>query len=539
MASCLGLYIEKNIIKYAKVSKEHETLKVEAFGIKFYDKIGDTINQIISETYSFKIPVSINLSEEMYNYFYMFSLLNQNDLKKAISTEFESYCFDKNINKNSFETKYALTNSAEEKDKVKIIHIAANKTNIAKINQLMEGYKVSTITPLATSIANVIPVKLKENAIIVNLESETTITSIVNQKIYNVQKIKEGSEEILEKIAAKENSYSKAYEICKNSTIYTMEGKELQDEENEYLEDIMPTLYKIVTKIQEYIANTTIKFNTIYITGLMSVVNNIDLYFQEFFTIEKCEILKPYFINENVKINIKDYIEVNSAIGLALQGLGYGIKELNFKNPSLADRLPQFIGGKKSEDSNSSKSKLGLNFDFSDLNTKLDVTEKWLVRTAGGILILTVLYSGFSIFLNEQMKLKISEAEEVIQYTQSQIALVEQDTNKVKMKTNRYIELTENLTNLNKKLEEDSNAKNSIPNLLVELMSIIPDEVQLLSIENTTEKNIVINAQSKYYEQLGYFKAKIKEDMILENVTSSKGTKDGEFVKVVIEGVLP
>ena len=55
MASCLGLYIEKNIIKYAKVSKEHETLKVEAFGIKFYDKIGDTINQIISETYSFKI----------------------------------------------------------------------------------------------------------------------------------------------------------------------------------------------------------------------------------------------------------------------------------------------------------------------------------------------------------------------------------------------------------------------------------------------------------------------------------------------------
>ena len=539
MASCLGLYIEKNIIKYAKVSKEHETLKVEAFGIKFYDKVGDTINQIISETYSFKIPISINLSEEMYNYFYMFSLLNQNDLKKAISTEFESYCFDKNINKNSFESRYALTNSVEEKDKIKVIHIAANKTNIAKINQMMEGYKVSTVTPLATSIANVIPVKLKENAIIVNLESETTITSVVNQKIYSVEKLKEGSEEILDKIAAKENSYSKAYEICKNSTIYTMEGKELQDEENEYLEDIMPTLYKIVTKLQEYIANTTIKFNTIYITGLMSVVNNIDLYFQEFFTIEKCEILKPYFINENVKINIKDYIEVNSAIGLALQGLGYGIKDMNFKNPSFADKLPQLIGGKNSEGSSKFKDKLGLNLDFSDLNTKLDTTEKWLIRTAGGILILIVLYSGFSIFLNEQMKLKISEVEEVIKDTQSQIDLVKQDTDKVKIKTNRYIELTDNLTNLNKKIEEDTNARNSIPNLLVELMSIIPDEVQLLSIENTTGKNIVINAQSKYYEQLGYFKAKIKEDMILENVTSSKGTKDGGFVKVVIEGVLP
>ena len=32
MLSCLGLYIEPNIIKYAKVSKEKDTLKVESFG---------------------------------------------------------------------------------------------------------------------------------------------------------------------------------------------------------------------------------------------------------------------------------------------------------------------------------------------------------------------------------------------------------------------------------------------------------------------------------------------------------------------------
>ena len=47
----------------------------------------------------------------------------------------------------------------------------------------------------------------------------------------------------------------------------------------------------------------------------------------------KCEILKPYFI-KNVNIsreNVKDYIEVNSAIALALQGLGEGIKKINEK----------------------------------------------------------------------------------------------------------------------------------------------------------------------------------------------------------------
>ena len=77
MSSCLGLYIENNIIKYAKVSKDHDNLKIDAFGIKFYEKLGDSIDQVIEETYSQKTPISVNMSEEMYNYFNMYALLNQ------------------------------------------------------------------------------------------------------------------------------------------------------------------------------------------------------------------------------------------------------------------------------------------------------------------------------------------------------------------------------------------------------------------------------------------------------------------------------
>ncbi len=541
MSSCLGLYIENNVIKYAKVTKERENLKVESFGIKFYDKIGEALEQIVSETFSYNIPISINLSEETYNYFYMFSLLNKNDLKKAVETEFESFCFDKKLNKNAFEARYAISNEPDDKDKVKIIHVSTNKSSITKSLQPFSEYKVSTMTPIGTSIANIASIKPKENIIIVNIENKTTITSIINQKIYNVQKLEEGSEEILDKIESKENSYSKAYEICKNSTIYTMEGKELQDEENEYLDYIMPTLYKIATKLQEYVTTTTTRFEKIYITGTMSVVNNIDLYFQEFFQTEKCEILKPYFISDGIKINIKDYIEVNSAIAVAMQGLGYGIKNMNFKKPSIYDQLPDWLKVDVSLGKKEKKQKTKVNFNFS-LKGKLDATEKWLLRGAAGVLMLTILYSGFSLYLDNKINEKISETEEISSYTDAQIALADNDINRVKQKANKYQEMENNLRNINSKIEDDMSLKGSVPNLLMQIASSIPQAVQVTEIENTSaneDRHVIIYAQSQYYDELGYFKARIKEDGILTNVVSTQGEKQGDFVKIVIEGDLP
>ena len=542
MASCLGLYIESNVIKYAKVTKDHDLLKVEAFGVKFYEKLGETLNQIVSETFSYNIPISINMSEEIYNYFYMFSLLNKNDLKKAINTEFESYCFDKKLNKNAFETRYALCNVEEDRDKLKVIHVSSNKSSIAKILQTLNEFKVSTITPLGTSITNVASIKPKENIIIVNIEETTTITSVINQKIFNVEKMEEGSGTILNKIASKENSYSKAYEICKNSTIYTMEGKELQDEENEYLDYIMPTLHKIVTRVRDYVTNSTSKYDKIYITGTMSVVNNIDLYFQEFFDTEKCEILRPYFVSENIKINIKDYIEVNSAIAIGMQGLGYGIKSMNFKKPTLSDQLPDFLKldmslGKKEKDGSKPKVKINMS-----LKGKFDATERWLLRGILGIFMLIIIYSGISIYLENSINEKIADAEESINYTQRQIDAVASDITQLNQVSNRYVDMTNNLRDINDKIQTDLSLKGSIPNLLTEIMSAIPNQVQITEIQNTTDneaRHVIINAQSKYYDELGYFKAKLKEDNVLTNIVSTQGEKQGDFVKIVIEGDLP
>lgn len=542
MTSCLGLYVESNIIKYAKISKDRDNLKVESFGLKFYDKLGEAIKQIISETYSFKVPVSINLADEVYNYFYMFSMLNKKDLKKAIETEYESYCTEKGLNKNAVDTRYALVNSLSDKDRVKVIHVAANKNNLNAIEQQLAENKIAAISPIGMTIANIAKMKQKENIAIINMEDKTTITIIVNQKVYSVDTIENGASEVLDGINAKENSYSKAYEICKNSTIYTMEGQELQDIENEYLDNIMPTLYKIAEKSQKVIENSAIDIDRIYITGTLSVVNNIDLYFQEFFNTEKCEILKPFFIKDTIKVNIKDYIEVNSAIAMALQGLGYGVKDMNFKKRSLTDNLPEWMTIDLGSPNANSKIGNGLkDFFATDWKAKLDTTERWLLRVAAGFLILVLLYTGFTVIMNNQYEGKSREADAVRADTMLKIAAVNTDINAVKAKTNQYLQLADNLRSTSQKIQDDQKNKNAITTMLSEIMYIIPKEVQLTSVENTTGSHIVINAQAERYEQLGYFKVKIANENILkaDTVVSTMGTKDGDMVKIVIEGDLP
>ncbi len=539
MPSCLGIYIEEHLIKYAKVSKEHENIKVEAFGIKFYDKIDDAISQVIEETYSQKTPISVNMSEEMYNYFDMFALLTKTDLQKAIKTEFESYCSEKGYNPNVFEIRYAVVDNQLDKEKIKVIHIADNKIELNKRIQEIDGYKLTNISPISMSIPNLINIEPNENCIIVNMEDKTTITTIIDSKIYHVDVLDEGSTDILSKINLKENSYSKSYEICKNTTIYTSEGKELQDEQTNYLEDIMPTLYTIVSNTQKIINSTTEKINKVYITGTAALVNNVDLYFQEYLTESNCEILKPYFINNTKDISIKDYIEVNSAISIALMGLGTGIAGMNFKKQSFADKIPAWLkvevnpGKTKKEQKN-----LG-GFLTWDLGQKLDKTEKGLLRIATGLLLLVVIYSGFASLLNSQIGKKQQEAESYIENTNKQIQLANADNEKIKTKTNEYTAMINELEQANEKIADRNKTRNAIPNLLNQIMSIIPENVQLTSIENTSGTHVVINAQSNKYEQLGYLKAKIKADVILTNVISTAGQKDNNIVTVKIEGDLP
>ena len=141
--------------------------------------------------------------------------------------------------------------------------------------------------------------------------------------------------------------------------------------------------------------------------------------------------------------------------------------------------------------------------------------------------------------LNDQMNKKEDEAKSLIADTNSQISLANTDDNKIKSKTNEYTQMIKNLQDLNNKISEANKTRNAIPNLLGQIMFVIPENVQITSIQNTSGSHIEINAQSNKYEQLGYLKAKIKTDNILTNVISTTGQKENSVITVKIEGDLP
>ena len=539
MASCLGLYINDNVIKYAKVSKEKDNLKVESYGVNFFERIDDGIKQVIDETYSYKTPISLNLAEEEYQYFDMYAMISKKDLPKAIKTEFEAYCGEREYNPNALESRYAMIENLQDKEKLKVINVSNNKIDLNKKIQQFQGYKIAGMFPIGMSITNLTTFDSKENALIVNIEDKTTITTVIGQKVYDVKTLDIGSMDFLSKINLKENSYSKAYEICKETTIYTSEGKELAGEETSYLEDIMPVLYDIVGQVKKIINESVEKIDTVYITGTAALINNIDLYFEEYLENAKCEILKPDFIKIKQDMNIKDYIEVNSAISIALMGLGVGIKGMNFKENTLKDQLKDALKVDIAPDKKGKEKKFAGNLLTNDLSQPLDATEKALLRTAVALLMLFIIYSCFSGLINNQMENKIAEAKTSQSNTNSQIQLANKDNSSLEESISKYSSIIKNLEELKSKSENANSLKKAIPNLLTAIMSGMPEGVQITSIKNTTDRHIEILAKSKDYNQLGFFKAKLKTDIILNNVVSTAGEKSDDIITMKIEGDLP
>ena len=184
--------------------------------------------------------------------------------------------------------------------------------------------------------------------------------------------------------------------------------------------------------------------------------------------------------------------------------------------------------------------KLNINFSFS-LKGKFDSLERWLLRSSMGILAFIIIYTTITTFLRIKTDEKVEQVQEVRQDTMQQISLASKDIQGLNNKATDYEKMTENLKNYSDEVAEQLKTKNVIPLLLTRIMNVIPKGVTITSIENTTGSHIVINAQSKDYDLLGFFKGSLIVEGVLSpsTVVSTSGVKQDGFVKIVIEGDLP
>ncbi len=534
MSSCLGIYVDKNLIKYAKLKKVRDTFKVEAFNVEVFEDLEKALIKVIDETNSYKVPISINISNELYNYFDVFSILEKKDITKSLDIEFEMLCSEKGYDKKYLESRYILMDNKENYEKYKALYISANKKEIEQKLDILSGYRLFTMTPVSTSITNLVEANENENIAIVNIENETKITTIIDGQITRVDVLNSGLETVVEKVNKLEMSWKKAYEVCKNITIYDHETKSLDENENEYIDIVMPVLNKIASEMKKVFGSYKEKINKIYITGMGATISNIDLYFQDYLKNINCEILKPFFIEQNsLKIPTKEYIEVNSAIALALDGLGYINKDLNFAPVSKFDNI---------EIENLLNSKE--NFDIKNwrelFKEPFSIQEKMIARGCAAALIAIICFSCIGGGIYSKNKKQIRIANEKIQETTAEITKMEDELLQIQGYTNAYTSLIDSAESSEETSTKNTRIipKNAIPNMLNKIMFIIPQKVQIISIENTENNHIVIEVASEIYDQLGYFVAAIETDGMLKNVKTTTGTKSNSLIQITIEGDL-
>ena len=165
-------------------------------------------------------------------------------------------------------------------------------------------------------------------------------------------------------------------------------------------------------------------------------------------------------------------------------------------------------------------------------------------------LVLVIGYAGFSTSIVTQIDEKQTEISSATQTVTSQIAMIREQNVKITTGQRNYDEIVTALTRIeepdNNDLTDTANTeqkiiieKNAIPNMLSQIIQVIPKQVKVTSIKNTTDKHIVIEAQAGKYDQLGYFRAVLSTEGILTNVKSTSGLRSGDTVTITIEGDLP
>lgn len=531
MPYCLGLHIEDNLIKYAKVQLEKDSKpKVGSHGIVFYDNLNMAIEQIIKETYSHNIDIATNLNNEMYDYTEVFSGIKQASLEKHLKLYFaEEVCPEKKINPASFQSKYVLGKKKYDEDKVEAMYISANKADIAARNKLLKN-KVKKMLPVSLANLSLIDMNEKTNAAILNIDSSSSVTIVLQGRVKKVININVGMSNILAGLNKKYGSYAKSYKQCKSITLFNENTKELLENiDTEDLNKITPLLddlgQRLATILKEYQGIV----NNVYVTGLGIAINNIDLYLEEMLNDVNVEILKPSFLLNNLGISnkIKDFAEVNSAIALAISSGKVEDDDFNFVSTNIVSELTSKFTDNKLINSITSKIPKGKEKATKDEKgeSKIDfvLPSVAILHETATLGLILLAYIGITSYVSSVYDKNTQAINDEMNNINETISKIELDTRNIATNRRKYEELDQKIQKLVEQMNDVNGITYDVPNLLSSIALVTPDEVVITKINITTDKKVIIEAQCNTYAPLGFFVSELKNNQIMMNIKTSIG----------------
>ena len=582
MASCLGISVGKNLIKYAKASKDKSSaaVRIEAYGIKFYDVLTQTLAEIIQETKSADAEISVCLTSDFYEYTECYRNMNKKERAEFLQAQFEDECQKKGLNAGNYDVRFVFAENITSPEMDKVICVGASRVELKNLWSALSNYKFQSISGIGSTVVNLLPDKgAGQNCFIVNIEDETKLTRIKNGKIIDMIQIPVGMDEVITRLADKYNSYSKAYEACKGVDAYAdtdIMGIELDDEEQGIRDALMPTLYdlkqRIIMEVDPYLA----EYTDVYITGTGIIVNNIDLYLAEAFPGKHVEILVPYFVNKE-RTNLKDVLEVNSALAAStycltgvdkqedflLSGstLKAEVSKKQFSPKVIFTNIKEKIDevNKKTLKTRKSSKKKKKNIEFDNEVENLeqlggagefvapsseedveyyDPMAEWFARLAFSLFAATVVYTLVVFGIQTTITEKTNKVNENIAKTNYAIEKANNDRIEIQKKSDQYrtkmkaLERVIALTKLRRERSYD------VPNFMSQLMFIIPIDVKVSSISIGTNDAVVLEAESGRYAQLGYFVSRLKLAGILKDV-DMEVIDMSSSIQIKVSGVLP
>ena len=320
MASALGIFIDRNIIKYAKLNGTKDKLKVESYGMKYGENHKELLKQIIEETNSSKNNVVINAAEIHYEETSIFSMLKKKDYDKAVEVAYEEIIDKQKLRPELLEYGYILSKNPADSEKLHVLLGIQEKGAMeTRANLFGQNVMLYSQMPIGISISNIYESPLP--ALIVNIEEDTYITEIYDTEPIKVTRIATGTKNIIDTINNEENSISKSYEVLRNMVLPTDDMDQISFEGNEYAPVIVSEVMKIVSEIKSVMKKRPGIYKTIYISGTGATISNLETFIEKLIDDVECDILRPAGIEGQKKVAIKEYVDVNSAIALACEAL--------------------------------------------------------------------------------------------------------------------------------------------------------------------------------------------------------------------------